>query len=81
MWEAAAIAHRYELDNLTVIVDCNGLQQFGWRENGEGLPPDKKLADKFESFGFDMYEVDGHHLEQLQQTIAQTKQPEFCGQY
>src|SRR5882757_5840731 len=30
IWEAAHIAPRYKLGNLTAILDWNGLQQFGW---------------------------------------------------
>jgi transketolase len=30
IWEAAFVAARYGLDNLTAILDWNGLQQYGW---------------------------------------------------
>ena len=44
IWEAAFVAGRYGLDNLTCILDWNGLQQYGWStEAGYGndnrLPP------------------------------------------
>jgi transketolase len=73
VWEAAATAARYQLNNLTVIVDCNKLQQFGWREGDEGLPPDLNLAAKFESFGFLVKSIDGHNIEQLQDVLAKSK--------
>jgi transketolase len=73
VWEAAHIAARYKLDNLIVIVDNNALQQFGWREEGMALPPDEQLTDKFISFGFEVFEVDGHNIEQLSKTISACK--------
>jgi transketolase len=30
IWEAVFMAARYQLDNLTAILDYNGLPQFGW---------------------------------------------------
>ena len=30
VWESVMVAARYGLANLTAIVDCNGLQQYGW---------------------------------------------------
>ena len=73
VWEAAATAARYQLNNLTVIIDCNQLQQFGWRKDGEALPPDTSLADKFASFGFNVVEVDGHDIALLQRVLYETK--------
>src|SRR5947209_3436472 len=32
VWDAALVAERYHLDNLTVVLDYNGLQQYGWTE-------------------------------------------------
>ena len=73
VWEAAAAAARYQLNNLTVIVDCNKLQQFGWREGDDGLPPDLHVAAKFESFGFIVKSIDGHSIEQLQDALTKSK--------
>src|SRR5213083_245352 len=36
VWEAAFVADRYGLDNLTAILDFNKLQQFGWISSGPG---------------------------------------------
>lgn len=74
IWEAAATATKYKLDNLIVLVDKNDLQQFGWQSEGRRLPPDTALAQKFTSFGFDVYEVDGHHIEELQHVMTLCKQ-------
>ncbi|MCH7321395.1 transketolase [Solibacillus sp. MA9] len=74
VWEAASIAARYKLNNLTVIVDCNGLQQFGWHEENQVFPPDQHLPEKFKSFGFLVQEVDGHSIASLQKVLEQSKQ-------
>ncbi len=57
MWEAAMAAAHYRLDNLTVIIDRNGLQQGDATEATMHLEP---LADKMRAFGWCVREVDGH---------------------
>lgn len=56
-WEAALSAAHYKLDNLTIIVDRNGLQQGDFTEQTMHLDP---LADKWRAFGFAVREVNGH---------------------
>lgn len=56
-WESLIFARHQELDNLTVIVDQNGLQGFGRTSEVADLAP---LADKFDAFGVTTIEVDGH---------------------
>jgi transketolase len=51
-----AAAH-YKLGNLTLIVDNNGLQLLDTVANTMGITP---LREKFEAFGFDVHDVDGH---------------------
>lgn len=57
MWEAAMAAGHFGLDNLTVIVDRNGLQQGDFTESTIRLEP---LADKWRAFGWAVRDVDGH---------------------
>jgi len=57
IWESAMATAHYGLDNLCVIVDKNGLQYDG--ETTSVLNTDS-LAKKFEAFGFEVSEVDGH---------------------
>ncbi len=66
-WEAAMAAAHYKLDNLTVIVDRNRLQQGDWTEQTMHLEP---LADKWRAFGWAVSEVDGHNVGQLLETFA-----------
>lgn len=67
MWEAAMAAGHLGLDNLTLIVDRNGLQQGARTEETMGLDP---LADRFSAFGWAVREVDGHDLTALAATFA-----------
>jgi transketolase len=63
VWEAAFIAARYGLDNLTAILDWNGLQQYGWHlEGGHILSPIDEPARKWEAFGWHAIEIDGHDM-------------------
>jgi transketolase len=56
-WEAMMVAGHRRLDNLTVIVDRNGLQQGAATEETTGLEP---LVDKARAFRWAAAEVDGH---------------------
>lgn len=56
-WEAAMTAGHRGLDNLTVIVDRNRLQQGDATARTVDLDP---LADKWRAFGWAVKEVDGH---------------------
>lgn len=61
-WEALIFAKHHKLDNLTFIVDSNGLQGFGTTKEVADLG---SLADKFKIFGVDTIEVDGHDPKQI----------------
>ena len=56
-WEAMMAASQYQLDNLTVIVDRNRLQQGATVAETNDLDP---LPDKAKAFGWSVVEVDGH---------------------
>ena len=73
IWEAANIAAKYKLDNLTVILDQNGLQQYGWKNEVERMAPEQKARSKFESFGFETWEIDGHSMDYLIASLTETK--------
>ena len=66
-WEAAMCAAHKKLDNLTVIIDRNRLQQGDTVANTNDLEP---LADKWRSFGWAVSEVDGHDYTQLLETFS-----------
>jgi transketolase len=76
IWEAAFTAARYRLDNLTAILDSNGLPQFGWPQAG-GFTRETPIDDpaaKFRAFGWHVLECDGHDQASIRQALdaAQT---------
>ena len=66
-WEAAMAATQFGLDNLTVIVDRNGLQQGAETESTNALEP---LSDKWRAFGWSASEVDGHDIAALLEALS-----------
>jgi transketolase len=56
-WEALIFARHQRLDNLTILVDHNGLQGFGTTREVADLHP---LADKFRAFQVKTVQIDGH---------------------
>jgi transketolase len=61
-WEAALSGAQFGLDNMTAIVDSNGIQLSGRTCDIMSLDP---LAKKWEAFGWNTIDVDGHDLDQL----------------
>jgi len=66
-WESALIANRFKLDNLIVIIDRNKIQSLDFTENTIPLEP---LEDKWKSFGWEVIEVDGHSIVQIQSALS-----------
>lgn len=70
VWEAAMLAPALKLDNLVVIVDYNRWQATGRSEDVLALAP---LSKKFEAFGWQTHDVDGHDMAWLVETLDRTK--------
>ena len=85
IWEAAMAASKYKVDNLTVFLDRNFIQQDSYTE--KIMPLDEKLegdnlsemwkdasrwktGDKWRSFGWNVIEIDGHRIEQIDAAIT-----------
>lgn len=68
IWEAAMSAAHYKLDNLVAILDNNGLQIDGRNEDVMTVEP---IYEKFESFGWDVLQVDGHDIEAIAEALDQ----------
>lgn len=62
VWEAFMSAAHFKLDNLTVVVDHNKLQYDG---DVSTIMNMGSLKEKFEAFGFNVDDVDGHDVEKL----------------
>ena len=70
VWEAALSASKHKLNNLKVIIDYNKIQSYGSTKEVLDLEP---LKDKWKSFGFQVSEVNGHHVNQIKKNLR-----EFC---
>ena len=85
IWEAAMTAAKYKIDNLTVFLDRNFIQQDSYTERimplDERLDGDDlsemwkdasrwKTGDKWRSFGWNVIEIDGHRIEQIDAAIT-----------
>jgi len=62
VWEAAMFAPNYKLDNLTAIVDFNGLQLDGFTKQIMDLEP---FVEKWRSFKWEVLQIDGHDMQQV----------------
>ncbi len=85
VWEAAMTAAKYKVDNLIAFLDRNFIQQDSYTEKimplDEYLVDDDpsemwkdasrwKTGDKWRSFGWNVIEIDGHRIEQINAAIA-----------
>jgi transketolase len=66
VWEAAMAGSHYRLGNLVAIVDANGFSGGGPTSDAMNIEP---LADRFQSFGWKVTEVDGHDVVALTETL------------
>src|SRR3954462_1446966 len=69
-WEAATAATHFGVTNLTAIVDYNHLQTDGTTEEVMDVGD---LRAKFESFGWDAVEIDGHDMAQVTEVLERSR--------
>ena len=70
VWEACMSAAHYNLDNLCIIVDNNGLQIDG---NVKDVMSPYPIVEKLEAFGMKVIAVDGHSFEELEKAFEEAK--------
>jgi transketolase len=70
VWEAAMAAAHFKVDNLTAIVDNNGLQIDGWNKDVMSLDP---FTDKWKAFGWHVIEIDGHRIPQILEAFKEAQ--------
>ena len=70
VWEACMAAAHYDLDNMVVIVDNNGLQIDGAIDKVMSPYP---IVDKMIAFGFNTIAIDGHDFEQIEAAFENAK--------
>ena len=73
VWEAAMFAAAQKLGSLTVLVDYNKWQATGRSEEVMALAP---LRDKWEAFGWESYEVDGHDFAEINTALTCAELPD-----
>ena len=66
-WEAIMAAAQFKLDNLTLIIDHNRLQQGARLVDTNNLAP---FAPKIEAFGWAVEEIDGHDMAQICKALS-----------
>lgn len=71
VWEAAMASAHYNLDNVTAVLDFNGLQIDGTTDSVMCSFP---LAEKWRAFCWHVIEVDGHDVEALIAAFAEARQ-------
>jgi transketolase len=71
-WESALLANHHNLNNLFVIIDRNRLQSLTDTELTLKLEP---FGKKWESFGWNVREVDGHNVEEIALACAESNLP------
>lgn len=71
VWECILSAPRFGLDNLTAVIDLNGLQQYGWpRAASDRFDRSEPLGHVdlpavFAGFGWNVVDIDGHDFTQI----------------
>lgn len=68
VWEAAASASHFGLNNLVAIVDKNGLQYDG---DTKAVLSMENMAEKWAAFGWNVKEVNGHDVEALHEALTE----------
>jgi len=71
VWEAAMFAPHYNLDNLCIIVDNNGLQIDGDVSKVMNVA---NIADKFKAFNWNVIEIDGHNFDEIKAAFKTAKE-------
>lgn len=68
VWEAAMTAAKYQLANLTVVIDCNQLQYDG---NTSDVMPMPNMEERWDGFGWDVHTIDGHDVDQCYLALSE----------
>jgi transketolase len=66
IWESAMAASHFRLDNITAILDHNGLQIDGFNSDVMEIEP---IAEKFRAFGWNVINIDGHDFVEITDSL------------
>ncbi len=70
VWEAVEIAKKQDLSNIVAVVDCNRLGQSGESLHGHDV---RKWQEKFASFGWNTFVVDGHSVKEILYAFSEVR--------
>ena len=70
IWEALMAAAKWNLDNLCIFIDVNGLQIDGATKD---VMPTEPLDKKLEAFNWHVVKIDGHNVEQILAALAEAR--------
>ena len=70
IWEAAMAGAKWKLNNLTAILDRNNLQN---DYTVDEVMPIEPVADKWQAFGWNVLEIDGHNMEAIVNALEKAK--------
>jgi len=69
-WEAAMLAGKERLQNLTAVIDRNNIQIDGYTED---VMPLESLSDKWRAWNWHVIEIDGHNIEEIADAFEQAR--------
>lgn len=69
-WEAAMLAGKEKLYNLTAVIDRNNIQIDGYTED---VMPLESLSDKWRAWNWHVIEIDGHNMEEIADALQAAK--------
>ena len=70
IWESFMAGFKYSLSNLIVILDKNNVQLDGFTKD---IMPMGDIGAKVKAFGWNVYEIDGHNIHEISETIKKAK--------
>lgn len=70
IWEMALFANHFKLNQFVVIVDHNKMQSLDYCENTLSL---SSFSKKWEAFGWNVYDIDGHNHDEIRSALNQAK--------
>lgn len=65
-WESLMFISHHKLKNITLIIDNNKIQSFGYCKEIIDLKDQKKI---FKTFNFEVYKCDGHNFQQIMSVL------------
>ncbi len=66
VWEAASFCGHFKLNKVIAIIDCNKQQGLGYTDDVMNM---NNMAERWNAFGWEAIEVDGHNYDDLQKTL------------